>query len=134
MLLQMYFFCEETTSTLTLNISINYFGQQTTFLRRRQQTKHQNRERQSIWSRYSLRQMQEQTPKHFTKMQRSVCHPVRVQASCLGPGRVLFVSQILKEQEAFSVPKPADRQGALKAPNRARHRALKPTKNSALWG
>lgn len=50
-------------------------------------------------------------------MLESVYYPVRVQASCLGPGWALFVSQILKEQEAFSVPKPADRQGALKAPN-----------------
>lgn len=66
-------------------------------------------------------------------MQKSVYYSVRVQASCLGPGWALFVSQILKEQEAFSVPKPADRQGALKAPNRAWRRALKPTENSALW-
>lgn len=72
-------------------------------------------------------------PKHTTEMQKSARYPVRVQASCLGPGWVLFVSQILKEQAAFSVPKPADRQGALKAPNWARHRALKPTENSALW-
>lgn len=77
--------------------------------------------------------MQESPPNHITKMHKSVYYPVRVQASCLGPGWALFVSQILKEQEAFSVPKPADRQGALKAPNRALHRALKPTENSALW-
>lgn len=56
-------------------------------------------------------------PKYFTKMQKSAYSPVGLQASCLGPVWVLFVSQILKEQEAFSVPKPADRQGALKAPN-----------------
>lgn len=73
-------------------------------------------------------------PEHISKRQESVYYPVRVQASCLGPGWVLFVSQILQEQEAFSEPKPADRQGALKAPNRARHRALKPAENSALWG
>lgn len=65
-------------------------------------------------------------------MQKSVYYPVRVQASRLGPGWALFVSQILKEQEAFSVLKPADRQGALKAPNRALYRALKPTENSAM--
>lgn len=53
--------------------------------------------------------------------------------SCLGPGWALFGSQILKEQEAFSAPKPADRQGALKAPNRAQHRALKLAENLALW-
>lgn len=28
------------------------------------------------------------------------------------------------------MPRPADRQGALKAPNRERHRALKPAENS----
>lgn len=62
-------------------------------------------------------EMQEQPPKHITEMQQPVYHPVSVQASFLGPGWAIVVSQILKEQEAFSVPKPADRQGALKAPN-----------------
>lgn len=42
--------------------------------------------------------------KHITKMQKCFYSAVGVQASCLGPGRPLFVSQILKEQDAFCAP------------------------------
>lgn len=50
--------------------------------------------------------------KHITKMQKCFYSAVGVQASCLGPGRPLFVSQILKEQDAFCAPQknlPTDR-------------------------
>lgn len=70
-------------------------------------------------SRYSLRWMQAKPWKHITKMHESVYYPVRVQATvALALAGTLFVSQILQEQGAFSVPRPADRRGALKAPNR----------------
>lgn len=63
--------------------------------------------------------MQAKPWKHITKMHESVYYPVRVQATvALALAGALFVSQILQEQGAFSVPRPADRQGALKAPNR----------------
>lgn len=46
----------------------------------------------------------------------NVDYPVRVQASCRSFSSALFVSQILEEQEAFSVPKPADREGSFEGP------------------
>lgn len=110
---------------LPLNIYREMFPEDVSRKRIAQNTAEKTRQ-----SRYSLGWMQQKSWKHITKMHQSVYYPVRVQASCLGPGRVLFVSQILQEQGAFS--ETCRQTGGLKAPDWVRHTALKPTENSAL--